>query len=222
MAWFPAIDHGSRSAIRWRMAEFTLHKLHDSLGAEVQGLDLSKPLSPDTRKALIQAWIDHLVLLFRDQDLTPDTQRAFCEQFGELGGRLRKAEERPEGHDAGQHHAGHQRAQERRADRFPSRTARCSFITTSVTRRNLTGAQCSTRWRSPASADTRYSQTCTTPGTLPDDLKTKIDGHKVLHIYKYLPTERVDLTDDISKYDHQWQLHRHYPPKIRPPGALRQ
>ena len=67
------------------MAEFTLHKLHDSLGAEVQGLDLSKPLSPDTRKALIQAWIDHLVLLFRDQDLTPETQSLFVELTGKAG-----------------------------------------------------------------------------------------------------------------------------------------
>ena len=57
--------------------------------------------------------------------------------------------------------------------------------------------------------------------TLPDDLKTKIDGRKVLHIYKYLPTERVDLTDDISKYDHQWRPIV-ITPKIRPPGALRQ
>ena len=56
--------------------------MHDSLGAEVQGLDLSKPLSLTPAKR-DQAWIDHLVLLFRDQDLTPDTQRAFCEQFGE-------------------------------------------------------------------------------------------------------------------------------------------
>ena len=45
------------------MVGFSLHKLHDSLGAEVCGLDLSQPLGSDTRDALVQAWIDHLILL---------------------------------------------------------------------------------------------------------------------------------------------------------------
>ena len=56
---------------------------------------------PDnTCRALSRALIGHLILLFRDQDLTPKAQLAFCEQFGDLGGRMRKAEERPEGRDA--------------------------------------------------------------------------------------------------------------------------
>ena len=82
------------------MTGFTLHRLHASIGVEVRGIDLSAPMPRDTRRALAQAWLDHLILLFRDQGLTPKTQRAFCEQFGQLGGRLRKAEERPEGRDA--------------------------------------------------------------------------------------------------------------------------
>ena len=41
--------------------------------------------------------------------------------------------------------------------------------------------------------------------TLSDDLKEKIYGRRVLQIYKYLPTEHVDLADGIDKYDHQWQ-----------------
>ena len=82
------------------MTGFTLHRLHTSIGVEVRGLDLSAPMPDDTCRALSRALIDHLILLFRDQDLTPKAQRAFCEQFGDLGGRLRKAEERPEGRDA--------------------------------------------------------------------------------------------------------------------------
>ena len=73
------------------MAGFSLHKLHESLGAEVRGLDLSQPLDPAVRDDLVQAWTYHLILLFRGQDLTPETQRAFCEQFGPLAGRLLKA-----------------------------------------------------------------------------------------------------------------------------------
>ena len=77
-----------------------MRKLHDSLGAEVLGLDLSRPLAAETKEQLVSLWLDHLILLFRDQDLTPRAQRLFCQGFGPLGGRLRKAEDRPEGRDA--------------------------------------------------------------------------------------------------------------------------
>ena len=39
--------------------------------------------------------------------------------------------------------------------------------------------------------------------TLSADLKEKIYGRRVLQIYKYLPTERVNLADGIDKYDHE-------------------
>jgi len=39
------------------------------LGAEIRGIDLAAPISPDLKAALCQAWYDHLVLLFRDQSL---------------------------------------------------------------------------------------------------------------------------------------------------------
>ncbi len=53
-------------------------------GAEVRGLDLSKPLAPETLTALRRALADHCVLLFRDQKLEPDSQKAFARQFGPL------------------------------------------------------------------------------------------------------------------------------------------
>jgi len=41
-----------------------------ALGAEIQGIDLSLPVPEDVREALRKAWADHLVLLFRGQDIT--------------------------------------------------------------------------------------------------------------------------------------------------------
>ena len=41
--------------------------------------------------------------------------------------------------------------------------------------------------------------------SLPSSLKDRIDGRQVLHIYKYEPSERVDLKDGIGRYDHCWQ-----------------
>jgi taurine dioxygenase len=52
-------------------------------GAEIKGVDLSKPISEDVAAALKQAWTDHLVLVFRDQKLEQrnylDTVRLFGE-----------------------------------------------------------------------------------------------------------------------------------------------
>jgi len=54
-----------------------------ALGAEVQGVDL-RALDDDVFAAIHQAWIDHQVLLFRDQALSDDDLVAFSLRFGEL------------------------------------------------------------------------------------------------------------------------------------------
>lgn len=60
--------------------------LSPTLGAEILGLDLRRPLDPATRDAVYAAFVRHHVLCFRDQDLSKREQVAFSEQFGELEG----------------------------------------------------------------------------------------------------------------------------------------
>lgn len=55
-----------------------------ALGAEVSGVDLSRPLDAATRKAIDEAWLEHLVLFFRDQPLTQEQHKALALQFGEI------------------------------------------------------------------------------------------------------------------------------------------
>ncbi|MBI1263043.1 MAG: TauD/TfdA family dioxygenase [Rhizobiales bacterium] len=55
-----------------------------ALGAEIQGVDLSAPLSADDREAILQAWADHIVLLFRGQSINDDDLIVFSRHFGEL------------------------------------------------------------------------------------------------------------------------------------------
>lgn len=64
--------------------------LSPALGAEISGVDLKKALSPGEVTAIKQAWNDHLVLVFRDQEISQDEQLRFASYFGELGTR-RKA-----------------------------------------------------------------------------------------------------------------------------------
>jgi taurine dioxygenase len=54
------------------------------IGAEISGVDLSKPLSDNELGVVKQALRDHLVIFFRDQDITVDQQKDFGRQFGDL------------------------------------------------------------------------------------------------------------------------------------------
>ncbi len=63
---------------------FSIDPLTPTIGAEIVGLDLSRPLDPATLDAVYRTLIDHLVIFFRDQELPPARQLAFAESFGEI------------------------------------------------------------------------------------------------------------------------------------------
>jgi taurine dioxygenase len=54
-----------------------------ALGAEISGVDLSRPLDDETIAAIRRAWLEHLVIFFREQDLPPAKFLAFAKRFGE-------------------------------------------------------------------------------------------------------------------------------------------
>jgi len=53
-----------------------------AVGAEVRGIDLSKPIPDDVKQALREAWGEHLVLLFRGQEITPQQYLEAASIFG--------------------------------------------------------------------------------------------------------------------------------------------
>jgi taurine dioxygenase len=55
-----------------------------ALGAEIHGIDLAHPLSAAVVGGIRQALIDHLVIFFRCQLLTPAQFKAFASRFGAL------------------------------------------------------------------------------------------------------------------------------------------
>src|SRR5690242_3453387 len=57
--------------------ELNISKLTPHIGAEVHGVDLSRPLDEPTFKRVHDALIDNQVIFFRDQHITPDQQKAF-------------------------------------------------------------------------------------------------------------------------------------------------
>jgi taurine dioxygenase len=61
-----------------------VNKLGDPLMAEVKGVDITKPIDPDTWAEVNQAFLEHGVLAFRDQPLTPALMVQFANHFGPL------------------------------------------------------------------------------------------------------------------------------------------
>jgi taurine dioxygenase len=61
----------------------TFKPLSDHTGVEVEGLDLTQPLSSETRERVYRAWLEHSVLVVRDQNLNPHELLAAAKQFGD-------------------------------------------------------------------------------------------------------------------------------------------
>lgn len=64
--------------------DLTIRPLQPTIGAEVSGVDLSRPFSDAVRDAIRAAVVKHKVIFFRDQSLTDDLQAAFASRFGPL------------------------------------------------------------------------------------------------------------------------------------------
>lgn len=79
------------------MPPFTIAPLTEHTGAEVTGIDFTRPVDADTRARLNTAFAERHVLVLRDQHFTPDQFKAAARLFGEL-----------QPHDKKEHHVpGH-------------------------------------------------------------------------------------------------------------------
>ena len=60
----------------------TVEPIRGALGAEISGVDISRPLDDRIVADIRQALLDHLVIFIHDQTLAPAQQLAFAERFG--------------------------------------------------------------------------------------------------------------------------------------------
>jgi taurine dioxygenase len=73
----------SESSGTIRRQRVTVIPTRQALGVEIQGIDL-RAIDDDDFAGIYQAWIDHLVLLFRGQTLTDQDLIAFSKKLGSL------------------------------------------------------------------------------------------------------------------------------------------
>jgi taurine dioxygenase len=63
-------------------AAISVERLTGNIGAVLGGLDLRKPQTAENVSAIRQALLDHGVIFFRDQNLSPEQFWSFMEEFG--------------------------------------------------------------------------------------------------------------------------------------------
>ena len=65
-------------------AALVIRALEPTIGAEISGVDLSQPISDETRDQIKKTLLDYKVVFFRDQHLTTEQHAAFAARFGQL------------------------------------------------------------------------------------------------------------------------------------------
>ena len=181
--------------------------LGSACGAEIRGVDLKKPLPQEVVDKIQKAWNEHLVLVFRGQDVTQEDQLRFAANFGQLGARKQAPDQLRE-----------------RAEGVLQLDPRVLLVSNMKQGGVPIGAfGDGDMWfhidsgyserpykytflygvaLPSTGGNTMFSNTYKAYDALPDDLKRKLTGRKALHIHEYKRSEKVDLNTDISKVPH--------------------
>ncbi|MDF1668226.1 MAG: TauD/TfdA family dioxygenase [Roseovarius sp.] len=62
----------------------SIEPMSGAIGAEILGIDLASPITDQMIEEIRKAQLDHFVVFFRDQDITPQQHLAFAKRFGEV------------------------------------------------------------------------------------------------------------------------------------------
>ncbi len=188
-------------------AGLTVTPVSTVLGAEISGLDLGQPLTPEVVAAIRAALLRHKVVFFRDQDISHEDHVRFGRYFGDL-----------EGHPVTSHVPGfpeilHIEA----ADGMKLREEIVPLVRvankwhTDVTFRAAPSMGGVLRMRDmpPLGGDTLFADTAAIYRDLPDALKDKLAKltaeHDIIQSYGY----RVDEAK-------RQELRAAYPPMVHP------
>ena len=169
----------------------TITRLHPHFVGEASGVDLSRPLAPETVAAIDAAMNEHAVLVFRDQPLTQTQQLELAKSFGPLDMGFKKMKKQADRME----HAELADISNVGADGGPvDRTDRkiVSNVANQLWHSDSSFQQPAARYSmlaavrvAPRGGDTEYADLRAAYDALDDDLKAEIDGlvteHYALH-----------------------------------------
>ncbi len=192
-------------ATRLKQTDLDIVALAPTVGAEVRGLDLRQGIDAGTRRALRDALDEYSVLLVRGQDLSEAAQFDFARQFGDIADRVKPPVEK-------------------RAFRADPEN-RMQLITDRVDQEGkpLGSLGDGEMWfhtdkcyvEKPHRASFLYAVEIPTEGghtkfaslyeayrRIPDDLRRRLEGRKVLQLYDYTKSAAPDLDQRLDDLLH--------------------
>ncbi|HEX3912985.1 MAG TPA: TauD/TfdA family dioxygenase, partial [Steroidobacteraceae bacterium] len=181
--------------------------LSPACGAEISGIDLSKPLSQDEVRAIKDAWGKHLVLVFRGQELSQDDQLRFASYFGDLGSR-KKAPEPLRGRAEGvqQDHEKVLLVTNIKVDGKPIGAFGDGefwfHIDSGYSARPYKYTFLYALELPSRGGNTLFSNMYKAYDAVPAALKEKLKGSKALHIHEYNRAKQANASGDISDIPH--------------------
>jgi len=170
----------------------TVNRIGKHLGAEISGVDLSRPIDEDTFAKISKAFFENEVVVFRNQKLTPAQQIDFTRRFGVLEQHVRKEhrlEDFPEiliisnvlngaGKSIGAEDAGRFWHSDLSYKQVPSLLSALYAIEVPVKNGVVLG-------------NTSFASTTAAYDALPADMKRKLGGLKNVHSYVYYRTKNI-------------------------------
>ena len=146
-------------------------KLTPIIGAEISGIDLSKPLGNRQHDELHRALAENLVIFFRDQHITPEQHLAFGRLFGDL-----------HVHPAAPHVEGHRELMIIHADKdSPRANGEVWHSDVSCDEEPPMGSILYIKQCPPKGGDTLFASMYAAYEALSDRMKAYLEGLKAVH-----------------------------------------
>jgi len=188
---------------------FEIRKLSPACGAEIVGLDLHENLPEQTIHDLRTAWSEHVVLVFRDLDLTEQEQLRFAGRFGQLGERKQPPEAlRPRTEGVLQTDQRVMLVSNMKVDGEPVGSFGDGdmwyHIDSGYSERPYNYTFLYGIELPSTGGNTLFSNMYAAYDALPDEMKQRLRGKKALHIHQYERRKRVELTEEAIEISPHW------------------
>ena len=178
-------------------------KLGSALGAEIRGVDVSKPMDEATFRFVENAWHDNLVIVLRGQRLDTDQQVAFGSRFGDLAP-VRKVNMVRETEHPAVMYISNRKENGKFIDQLPE--GEMQFHIDQCYTETPPKATILFAMNIPSSGgDTMFSNNYRAYERLPESVKAKIAGRRAVNVYDYqnAGTIRNDkISDEAPRFSH--------------------
>jgi len=181
--------------------------LSSACGAEISGIDVTRPLSEVQVQAIKDAWAKHLVLVFRGQKVSQDDQLRFASYFGDLGSR-KKAPDALKGRTEGvlQDNEKVLLVTNIKVDGQPIGAFGDGefwfHIDSGYSPRPYKYTFLYALELPSSGGNTLFSNMYKAYDAVPPTLKEKLKGRKALHIHEYNRAKQANSSGDISNIPH--------------------